>query len=75
MHVQVLPSGRKTYRMSFRHAGAPQATSYRLGHWPGLSLTEAREKAIAAHKAVAKGMDPRSADPSRSDTWTSVVDS
>jgi Arm DNA-binding domain len=48
--VQVLPSGTKTYRDSFRFKGTPQAISYKLGRWPGLSLDEARKKAVAAER-------------------------
>ena len=72
--VQVLPSGTKTYRYSFRFKGAPQAISYKLGRWPGLSLEEARAKAVAAEKVVVKGQDPRVADPANSDTFSAIVD-
>jgi integrase len=65
--VHVLPSGTKTYRYSFRFKGAPQAISYKVGRWPGMSLEEARAKAVVAEKEVAKGRDPRVADPSNSD--------
>ena len=65
--IQVLPSGTKTYRYSFRFKGTPQAISYKLGRWPGLSLDEARKKAAAAERLVAKGQDPRIADPANSD--------
>ena len=72
--VQVLPSGTKTYRYSFRFKGAAQAISYKLGRWPGLSLGEARAKAAAAEKVVAKGQDPRVADPANSDAFATTVD-
>ena len=72
--IQVLPSGTKTYRYSFRFKGTPQAISYKLGRWPGLSLDEARKKAAAAERLVAKGQDPRIADPANSDAFGAIVE-
>ena len=72
--LQVLPSGTKTYRYSFRFKGTPQAISYKLGRWPGLSLDEARKKAAAAERLVAKGQDPRIAGSANSDTFSAIVE-
>jgi Arm domain-containing DNA-binding protein len=51
LHVHVQPTGTKTFRYSFRFPRAKQATSYKLGRWPGMSLADAREKALAAAKS------------------------
>ena len=74
LSLQVLPSGTKTYRYSFRFKGTPQAISYKLGRWPGLSLDEARKKAAAAERLVAKGQDPRIAGSANSDTFSAIVE-
>lgn len=73
LHVHVQPTGTKTYRYSFRFPKAKQAISYKLGRWPGMSLADAREKALAAAKHVAKGIDPRNVDPMNSDSFEAVV--
>jgi integrase len=69
----VQPTGTKTYRYSFRFPRAKAAISYKLGRWPGMTLDQAREKASAAAKLVAKGIDPRSVDPMNSDTFEATV--
>jgi Arm domain-containing DNA-binding protein len=59
LHVHIQPTATKTYRYSFRLSGSKGAISYKLGRWPGMTLDQAREKASAAAKLVAKGTDPR----------------
>lgn len=73
LHVLVSPAGTKLFRYSFRFAGAPSATAYALGRWPGMTLAEARDKAEAAARQVRKGIDPRVVDPSNTDTFEAVV--
>lgn len=53
----VTPSGLKSWRWRFRRDGHEQLLV--LGHWPEMSLDEARSAADAAREAVARGGDPR----------------
>jgi hypothetical protein len=73
LHVHIQPTATKTYRYSFRFSGSNGAISYKLGRWPGMTLEQAREKASAAAKLVARGIDPRTKDPLNSDTFEAVI--
>jgi integrase len=74
LHVHVQSAKTKTYRFSYRFPGAPQALSYKLGRWPGLTLEAARAKARAAAQAVEDGLDPRTTDPKRTTSFWDLAD-
>ena len=54
--VRVSPRGRKTFFVMYRKHGVRRRL--KLGHYPRLSLQDARKKARAALGAVAEGGDP-----------------
>lgn len=58
LHLYVAPTGLRAWRMKFRLAGREQLLS--IGHWPDMTLDEARERADAARSAIQQGVDPRS---------------
>jgi integrase len=43
-----------------------------IGHYPGMSLAEARERAQELHKAIDDGIDPRRARPQRRERTSSL---
>lgn len=57
LFLHVAPSGRKSWRLSFRLQG--QQTEMTIGTYPDISLLEARDKRQAARRLIAKGLDPR----------------
>lgn len=58
LFLQVEPNGKKYWRLRYRFA--TKAKMLALGCYPEVSLAEAREKAIAARKTLASGVDPSS---------------
>lgn len=59
LHLFVAPTGLRAWRLKFRTNGREQLLS--IGHWPEVTLDEARELADAARAAIARGVDPRDA--------------
>lgn len=56
LYLQVHPSGAKSWAVRYRYGGAPRKLT--LGRYPALELSDAREAAGEALRAVAKGKDP-----------------
>jgi len=56
LYLEVSPSGGKLWRWKYRVAGKEKRLA--LGSYPEVSLTEAREKHMAARKTLANGIDP-----------------
>lgn len=56
MFLLVQPNGNRVWRYKFRLAG--KEGSFTLGHYPAVSLAEAREQHDAARKQVAQGVHP-----------------
>jgi hypothetical protein len=54
--VAVLPTGRKSYQVIYRHNGRPRW--YHIGHVDALGLDDARKLASRVMFAVAEGKDP-----------------
>jgi integrase len=52
----IAPTGLRAWRMKFRMGGKEQLLS--LGHWPMLSLDEAREAAEEARALITRGIHP-----------------
>lgn len=56
LYLEVTPSGGKLWRLKFRHAGKEKKLS--IGSYPAVSLSDARDKAGEAKRALAAGVDP-----------------
>jgi len=56
LHLAVLPSGAKSWRVAYRLAGKPQTIS--LGPYPDVSLAEARKKRDDLKATLRDGGDP-----------------
>ncbi len=56
MYLEVTPSGGRYWRLKYRFAGKEKRLG--LGVYPGVSLSEARDKREAARKLIAQGIDP-----------------
>lgn len=66
LQLRVRPKGNavtRTWLFRYKWHGTP--TRITLGHLPGLSLSEARERALEARKQLDDGIDPRRARPRR----------
>lgn len=59
LYLLVQPSGRKSWAVRYRSAGAPRKLT--LGGYPALELAHAREAAREALRTVQKGADPAQA--------------
>ena len=56
LHLLVLPSGVKSWRLKYRFAGKERQLVF--GHFPEISLADARGKRDEARRALADGLDP-----------------
>ena len=72
LRVRVTPTGIKTWVFEKRIRGGP-LRSHTLGRFPAISLSEAREKAIALEKEAMEGVD-RKAEQIHSTTVATVLD-
>jgi hypothetical protein len=59
LYLQVNPSGTKCWRYQYRYLGKLKVLSF--GTYPYISLSEARDKRIAAKKLLIEGIDPSTA--------------
>ena len=74
LHILVSPMGAKSYRSMFYIPGSSKSYSPTLGRVGELSLEEARELCRQDRANARKGIDPRSNDPTKSDSYKSAVD-
>lgn len=58
LYLEVRPTGGKSWKMRYRHAGRDRKIS--LGTYPPILLEEARERRDAARAMLAVGRDPSS---------------
>ena len=56
LHLHVLPSGRRSWRVKYRWQGAERTAT--LGAFPALSLPDARAQCDNIHDALERGEDP-----------------
>ncbi|WP_114283674.1 Arm DNA-binding domain-containing protein [Candidatus Halocynthiibacter alkanivorans] len=56
LSIEVMPSGDKIWRMSYRYNGKQRKAS--LGSFPAITLREAREIRNSAKLKLAEGVDP-----------------
>jgi integrase len=56
LHLLVLPSGGRYWRMNYRHMGKSKTLAF--GVWPDVELADARAKRDEARRLLAKGIDP-----------------
>lgn len=56
MYLEVSPAGGKLWRLKFRFGGKEKRLA--LGAYPAVGLADARDKAEAARKLLAQGVDP-----------------
>jgi integrase len=56
LHLLILPSGGRYWRMHYRFAGKQKTMAF--GVWPDVGLADARAKRDAARRQVAGGIDP-----------------
>jgi integrase len=56
LHLLVLPSGGRYWRMNYRFLGKQKTSA--LGVWPEVELADARAKRDEARRLLAKGIDP-----------------
>ena len=59
--IKVTPAGRKIWKFQIRYPGQRSQSRRTLGHYPGLSLTDARAKAADWYQLVKQGIDPEEA--------------
>jgi integrase len=59
LFIEARPTGRKLWRMAYRFGGKQKLLA--LGAYPETSLARARERALAARKLLADGIDPAAA--------------
>lgn len=73
LYLEVLPSGRKTFRLSYRIAGKQRTLT--IGEYPAVKLSDARKAALDARMAVRVGRDPKGAAPAAdgSDRFATVA--
>jgi integrase len=57
--VRTMPSGVRTFVLITRRPGKPHPTRISIGHYPDLSLQQAREKAAEWRKMIRLGTDPQ----------------
>lgn len=60
LYLLVRSNGRKAWRMNYRVDKAQKTLSF--GHWPEVSLSDARELRNEARRLIARGLDPREED-------------
>jgi integrase len=73
--VLVSPSGVKSYRCVYYFAGTGGRPNYKhLGRVGEVSLREAREATQRTRRMAQDGDDPRAGQPSRSDSFATLVD-
>ena len=56
LHLLVLPSGRRYWRMNYRYLGKYKTLAF--GIWPEVELADARAKRDEARRLLARGIDP-----------------
>lgn len=56
LHLLILPSGQRYWRMNYRHLGKYKTLAF--GVWPDVELADARAKRDEARRALARGVDP-----------------
>lgn len=56
LHLLVLPSGQRYWRMNYRHLGKYKTLAF--GVWPDVDLADARAQRDVARKLLASGRDP-----------------
>lgn len=56
LYLEITPTGRKYWRLKYRHAGKERLLA--LGVYPRVTLAQARDKFKAAHKLLEEGQDP-----------------
>jgi integrase len=56
LHLLVMPSGQRYWRMNYRHLGKYKTLAF--GVWPEVDLADARAKRDEARRVLAKGIDP-----------------
>jgi integrase len=56
LHLLVMPSGQRYWRMNYRHLGRYKTLAF--GVWPEVDLADARAKRDEARRVLAKGIDP-----------------
>ena len=59
LQLLVSPAGTKSWRLFYRLPGAGKRRSMSLGRFPGVSLAEARQRALAALADASAGNDPK----------------
>ncbi|HMM38187.1 MAG TPA: integrase arm-type DNA-binding domain-containing protein [Desulfovibrio sp.] len=59
MYLEISPAGGKLWRLKFRFGGKEKRLA--LGAYPAVGLADARDKAEAARKLLAQGVDPSAA--------------
>jgi hypothetical protein len=76
MHLLVMPSGSKLWRLAYRFGGKQKLIS--LGAYPEVSLADARERRDEAKKLLARGIDPsakrRAEKRAQADTFRAVAE-
>ncbi|WP_395335045.1 integrase arm-type DNA-binding domain-containing protein [Novosphingobium sp. BL-8H] len=74
LSIEVLPSGKKTWRYVRRVSGRATLVRLRLGAYPALSIAEARTQASTLNEMSEQGIDPRVAMQVEIDRTSMTVD-
>ena len=59
LYLEVLPSGARVWRLKYRHGGRESRATF--GHFPEVSLAEARKRRDHARNLLRDGIDPNAA--------------
>src|SRR5262245_13056703 len=75
LHILISPMGAKSYRSMYYFPGSSKSYSRHLGRVGdgGMTLAEARKLCRQDREKARQGIDPRSDDPSKSDSYASAV--
>ena len=74
LSILVSPSGVRSFRSTFYFIGSPKAHSRHLGRVGEMTLEEARELCREDRGKARKGIDPRTDDAIKSDSFKACVD-
>lgn len=65
LYLEVMPSGSRIWRMKYRHADRESRATF--GHFPEVSLSEARERATQARALLRDGIAPNAAKSAKAE--------
>ncbi len=71
LYLYVLPSGRKRWKLRYRHEG--KNLEYTIGDYPVISLSEARKRAQELRQMIRDGIDPIRAKEEKNEEQEEII--